>query len=229
MILITEKQIQNKRPYQEDSMRLFQNEDWIIAIVCDGMGGHAYGKEASNDAANFALSQLLTQSQLSTSIGDVFSSFFGAYDWLSHVPKGFTTYVSIIIHKSTMKARIEHLGDSSVFFLKKENQSIKPMTVPHVSAFGGISMYVPDYTKPYVSHFDLDDLKDSKILVFSDGLDPAFKGVSFDFSKGLDQNFIKAPFDYESSLEDLFEIALQNGSSDNISAYMIEIKNEEVL
>jgi serine/threonine protein phosphatase PrpC len=212
MILITEKQIQNKRPYQEDSIRLFQDEDWIIAIVCDGMGGHAYGKEASNDAANFALSQLKEQSQQPVKKGDVFASFTGVYYWHNHVPRGYTTYASIIIHKPTMNARIEHLGDSSVSLVLRDGVGMKLLTPHHVGYYGGIVKCVPNDTTVDALQIDLNDFDEAKILVFSDGLDPAFRSKVYD---------------YESSLDKMFELAIYNGSTDNISAYMLEIKSEK--
>lgn len=211
---VTNHQIQNARPYQEDSMRFFENDDWLITIVCDGMGGHPHGDLASRDASDFALKQLIEcASKQNDNQEDVFANFIRTYDWLSYVKKGFTTYVAIIIHKETGLARIEHLGDSSVKVFCENDTLNAPTykTVPHISVWGGITLYVPDYNKPTINIVNLQETGDCKIVIHSDGLDQAFMSQ---------YSHVKA---FDNTLEQLFDLAIENQSTDNISAYMIDI------
>lgn len=207
--IVEQNQIQNKRNYQEDTIRLFEDENWIIAIVCDGMGGHAYGAEASLNTSGFAMEQLKEQCKsIPNETNSPFSVFSNQYQWLRHVPRGYTTYAAAILHKPTLRLRIEHLGDSTVRVVSKANSQETFVTKPHAN-YWGITRYVPADSEPEIQEIDLSSIGDFKILVFSDGLDPAFKNSSFR---------------YEATLTECFHLALEKGSTDNISGFMIEVR-----
>jgi protein phosphatase len=118
----------------EDAYRLFTRDDGLLVVVCDGMGGHAGGRLASNAAANriergFSEQQRIDEPrQLLSNL--IQQAALEVYALGGQAPAeerpGSTCVVAWL---SRQGLHIAHVGDSRAYRLR--NGQLYPLTVDH--------------------------------------------------------------------------------------------------
>ena len=179
---VAQESHQGGRNYNEDSLAIFQRDEYTLLIVADGLGGHAGGELASQTLIE-AISESFrkaTRKQLNNSESFLSLSINYAHHMIHRraVSKGFpvdspkTTCVVCLIHDGV--ARWAHSGDSRFYILN--NEKVVFVSEDHVSkrhpedsnspinrCVGGLELPRPEISEPR-------ELESGDILVLaSDG------------------------------------------------------------
>ncbi len=227
------------RENNQDSYSVFELEDAVIAIVCDGMGGAAEGALASNQAV-MAIKEYITErfysgmsdiSIKSLLVSAVESANRFVFN-LSRTDENYfgmgTTAVAAIIYESNLY--IAHVGDSRAY--KKSDNIITQLTkdhsiIQHMIENGEISAEEasahPDkhiITRALGVDSDVkvdfcqESFDENELLILcSDGLSN-YVGNNEIVNLTSDGNY----FDYADKLVNL---ANQNGGGDNITVVIV--------
>lgn len=244
-MMVFRESIKGKRESNQDYTCLSYNQEgYLMAVLCDGMGGHQAGDTASRMTAKF-LSDNWKNTSLSTkeavipwakdSINQVNQTIYNkGLDNPEMFGMGSTVVLCAILDKDIVVANV---GDSRAYQYKGDQ--LLMVTDDHSFAYelylnGEItkeeaathrqrnmltrSVGLPDEIS--VDIFELDLIDISKIILCSDGL-----------SDTLTSENMKDIMDTEESLDDagnkMVEAAFQYGSTDNITLVLIDLDNEE--
>ncbi|WP_144509297.1 Stp1/IreP family PP2C-type Ser/Thr phosphatase [Bacillus sp. FJAT-22090] len=245
MKFVVETDVGLRRTVNEDRVDVFERDDnRILAVVADGMGGHNAGDVASELAITELKKYFTTYNP----------TVIKAKDWLTYTFQSInqsiarhsavntgcegmgTTLIAGLFHKN--KCIIAHVGDSRVYQITKEN--VKQITRDHsyvnilidsgeiseeqakthpnknllMKAIGTEQTIQPDF-------YDVEFVPNSYFLFCTDGL-----------SNKLSKSFIQALLYSDKTLQEkgkeLVEEAIQSGGEDNISLILLSNHEEEV-
>jgi len=221
--------IGRSRSKNEDVLALFPENNFFS--IADGMGGHKAGeiaaKEATDEVSNFILNNLKPKFQLSQkkiidnltfAINKANKKVFSLGE-KNNLFKGMGTTFSCIYFHSNMMT-YAHVGDSRIYLFRKNNliQLTKDHSLMDSKAKNIITKAIGTslILEPEIStqKTEVDDI----FFMCTDGLS--------DFlSKNQIVNIFTNSLSREKSIKNLIEAAKNNGSSDNITSIIIEIKN----
>ena len=214
-----------KRRNNEDSFRVVDPKDGnrFMALVCDGMGGHAMGEEASatvsNSLANF-WTKYTDEPDSKEKVEKACQKARVAIDKrsssLGNIQMG-TTMVMASIEGD--KVTIAHVGDSRCY-LQRPGEGLLYQTKDHIRIDFGWELvdrcffsYRPESAVPDVVQFDLH--AGDRILVCSDGL-----------YKSMPPEILKERMMDDKPLADILDVydflCYKNGD-DNYTAVLIEV------
>lgn len=215
-----------KRQNNEDAFRIVNSEDgnrWL-AVVCDGMGGHAMGEVASETVSNAIVDYWKKHTEEPDSEGKVkkaCSKARVAIDERSfsmgHVEMG-TTMVMASIEGDTVT--IAHVGDSRCY-LQRRDEGVLYQTKDHVRLDFGWEVidrcffsYRDDAAVPDIVKFKLQ--VGDRILLCSDGL---YKSMAPDIllARMMDDKPL-------ADILDVYEFMCEKQGDDNYTAVLIEIQ-----
>lgn len=119
------------REVNEDSIGIFSNGDMCLFVLCDGLGGHGMGADASSLVVNVFEDQFSYCEDPVNFLGEAFVTAQGVL-MSEQVAKRAqqkmkTTCVSLLIDGN--KARVGHVGDSRLYIFK--GGSYKTRTLDH--------------------------------------------------------------------------------------------------
>jgi len=112
------------RPHNEDAVQIFENEQVLVMVVADGMGGHAFGDVASKMATQFVEEQFDTETAFANKeeagrwFGDVLEKVnTDILDYAQALDAGKmgTTMVIAVISKTFIA--FANIGDSRAYVL----------------------------------------------------------------------------------------------------------------
>lgn len=119
------------REVNEDSIGVFSNGDMLLFVLCDGLGGHGMGADASKLVVDVIGSQFENCDDPVNFLGDAFTTAQGVLlseQSARHAKQKMkTTCVILLVDNS--KARIGHVGDSRLYVFK--NGRYKKRTLDH--------------------------------------------------------------------------------------------------
>ena len=215
-----------KRRKNEDAFRIVNSEDsncWL-AMVCDGMGGHAMGEVASETVADAIVDywkKRVDEPDSETKVNSACAHAMGILDKksdsLNHCQMG-TTMVMASIEGDTVT--IAHLGDSRCY-LQRHDMGLIYRTKDHVRLDYGWEVidrcffsYHHEADVPDIMQFKLK--AGDRILLCSDGL-----------YKSMTPDILLARMMDEKPLADILEVydfMCEKQGDDNYTAVLIEIK-----
>ena len=215
-----------KRRNNEDAFRIVNSEDgnrWL-AVVCDGMGGHAMGEVASetvSDAIVDYWKKHTDEPDSKTKVEKACAHAMRALDKksnsLNHCQMG-TTMVMTSIERDTVT--IAHVGDSRCY-LQRKDEGLLYQTKDHVRLDYGWEVidrcffsYHHEADVPDIVQFKLKP--DDRILLCSDGL-----------YKSMDPETLIARMMDDKPLGDILDVydfMCEKQGDDNYTAVLIEVK-----
>lgn len=214
-----------KRQNNEDAFRTVNMEDdnrWL-AVVCDGMGGHAMGEVASETVSNAIVdywNKYTEETDSEKKVNDACKTARRELDCkayeLNHCEMG-TTMVMASIEDN--KVTIAHVGDSRCY-LQRPDEGLLYQTKDHVRIDFGWEVvarcffsYRPEIAVPDVVQFEL--LPGDRLLLCSDGL---YKSMAPDIllSKMMDDKPL-------AEIIGTYDFLCEKQGDDNYTAILIEI------
>ena len=216
-----------KRRNNEDAFRVVDGEDgnrWL-AVVCDGMGGHAMGEVASETVSNAIVdywkehtNELDSEEKVKNACAYAMRTLDKKADSFSHCEMG-TTMVMASIDGDIVT--IAHVGDSRCY-LQRTDEDLLYQTKDHVRLDFGWEVvdrcffsYQPEVAVPDIVQFRLK--AGDRILLCSDGL-----------YKSMPPEILKERMMDDKPLADILDVydflCYKNGD-DNYTAVLIEIKD----
>ena len=215
-----------KRQNNEDAFRVVNSDDgsrWL-AVVCDGMGGHAMGEVASetvSDAIVDYWKKHTDEPDSRTKVEKACAHAMRALDKksnsLNHCQMG-TTMMMASIEGDTVT--IAHVGDSRCY-LQRRDEGVLYQTKDHVRMDFGWEVidrcffsYRDDAAVPDIVQFNLK--AGDRILLCSDGL-----------YKSMAPDILLARMMDEKPLADILEVydfMCEKQGDDNYTAVLIEVK-----
>ncbi len=124
------------RKENEDSMSFFEDGDFSVIVVCDGMGGHVGGQIASSIACKtIKLAFLQSDSKnpkekITFAVSKANKEIFSTAQEKKELTGMGTTCVLLCYNKKTNNIFIGHVGDSRCYLLSK-NGDFKQITKDH--------------------------------------------------------------------------------------------------
>ncbi len=215
-----------KRRSNEDAFRIVNGDDgnrWL-AVVCDGMGGHAMGEVASETVSNAIVDywkRHTDEPNCEEKIKKVCAHAMRALDKksnsLNHCQMG-TTMVMASIEGDTVT--IAHVGDSRCY-LQRTDEGLFYQTKDHVRLDFGWEVvdrcffsYQPEVALPDIVQFRLK--AGDRILLCSDGL---YKSMAPEILK--ERMMDDKPL---TDILDVYDFLCYKNGDDNYTAVLIEIK-----
>ncbi|UVD81760.1 protein phosphatase 2C domain-containing protein [Mycoplasma iguanae] len=245
MEVFTKSETGNYREINQDRIKVLQNDNFILGILCDGMGGHAKGEIASATAINTferCFYEFNTPKnnpeQVSKWYSRVLKKIVLAMNLVARTSDGSpdmgTTLVSFLKFHNSDNIYIYNIGDSRAYvynnilkqitvdqnkwnyLVKNENYSEqRAKLVP--GAMHLMSSLGPN-KKRAAEFFFINNVAIKYILLTSDGI--------HDF---LEKPVMERIFFEKSSLEEkgqkLIKLALEAGSDDNVSVVLVQVKD----
>ncbi|MCI7035070.1 MAG: protein phosphatase 2C domain-containing protein [Bacteroidales bacterium] len=218
-----------KRRKNEDAFRIVNSEDsncWL-AMVCDGMGGHAMGEVASETVSNAIVNywkKHTGEPDSETKVNNACVHAMGVldkeYDSLNHCQMG-TTMVMASIEGDTVT--IAHVGDSRCY-LQRHDMGLIYKAKDHVRLDYGWEVidrcffsYHHEADVPDIMQFKLK--AGDRILLCSDGL---YKSMSPDIllARMMDDKPLAEIFD-------VYEFMCKKQGDDNYTAVLIKVKEQK--
>lgn len=214
-----------KRQNNEDAFRTVNMEDdnrWL-AVVCDGMGGHAMVEVASETVSNAIVdywNKYTEETDSEKKVNDACKTARQELDCkayeLNYCEMG-TTMVMASIEDN--KVTIAHVGDSRCY-LQRPDEGLLYQTKDHVRIDFGWEVvarcffsYRPEIAVPDVVQFEL--LPGDRLLLCSDGL---YKSMAPDIllSRMMDDKPL-------AEIIDTYDFLCEKQGDDNYTAILIEI------
>lgn len=218
-----------KRQKNEDTFRIVNSEDsncWL-AMVCDGMGGHAMGEVAGETVADAIVDywkKRVDDPDSETKVNNACAHAMGVLDKksdsLNHCQMG-TTMVMASIEGDTVT--IAHVGDSRCY-LQRHDMGLIYKTKDHVRLDYGWEVidrcffsYHHEADVPDIMQFKLKT--GDRILFCSDGL---YKSMSPDIllARMMDDKPLAEIFD-------VYEFMCEKQGDDNYTAVLIKVKEQK--
>ena len=215
-----------KRQNNEDAFRVVNSDDgsrWL-AVVCDGMGGHAMGEVASetvSDAIVDYWKKHTDEPDSRTKVEKACAHAMRALDKksnsLNHCQMG-TTMMMASIEGDTVT--IAHVGDSRCY-LQRRDEGVLYQTKDHVRMDFGWEVidrcffsYRDDAAVPDIVQFNLK--AGDRILLCSDGL---YKSMAPDIllARMMDEKPL-------ADIIDIYDFMCEKQGDDNYTAVLIEVK-----
>lgn len=214
-----------KRRNNEDAFRIVNNEDgnrWL-AVVCDGMGGHAMGEVASETVSNAIVDywdKHIGEADCEKKVNDACKIARQELDskacGLSHCEMGTTMVLASI---EDYKVTIAHVGDSRCY-LQRSGENLLFQTEDHVRLDFGWEVvarcffsYRPEIAVPDVVQYELQS--GDRLLLCSDGL---YKSMSSDIL--LARMMDNKPL---AEILDIYDFLCEKYGDDNYTAILIEV------
>ena len=216
-----------KRRNNEDAFRVVDGEvvnRWL-AVVCDGMGGHAMGEVASETVSNAIVdywkehtNELDSEEKVKNACAYAMMALDKKADSFNHCEMG-TTMVMASVEDDTVT--IAHVGDSRCY-LQRADEGLLYQTKDHVRLDFGWEVvdrcffsYQPEVAVPDIVQFRLK--AGDRMLLCSDGL-----------YKSMPPEILKERMMDDKPLADILDVydflCYKNGD-DNYTAVLIEIKD----
>ena len=215
-----------KRRNNEDAFRIVSSEDgnhWL-AVVCDGMGGHAMGEVASETVADAIVDYWKkhadepdSETKVNNACAHAMRALDKKSDSLNHCQMG-TTMVMASIEGDTVT--IVHVGDSRCY-LQRPDDGLLYQTKDHVRLDYGWEVidrcffsYHHEADVPDIVQFKLK--AGDRILLCSDGL---YKSMAPDIllARMMDEKPL-------ADILDIYDFMCEKQGDDNYTAVLIEVK-----
>lgn len=234
-LLGIETDVGNKRSFNEDSVGYYEEGDFGIYIVADGMGGHNAGEVASNLAKDVLLSYVLNhrdeespQEILNEALQNANRRIYKE-GLLNEKCNGMGTTITAALLRGN-ELTVVNVGDSRVYVLK-EDKLIKvtkdhslvqelldngTITIEEAKNHPNKNVITRAVgTNPVVKadYYELDIREISKVLLCSDGL-------TNEVTEEEILNLIKS--DDEDQCLQLINMSKENGGRDNISVIIFK-------
>lgn len=236
------EEIGRVRTHQEDSHgHALGTSNGDVFVMCDGMGGHVGGKQASSMAVDCILDYLQKEEYQDKQRGLVDAIRFANKQILGYTGEhpeftGMGTTVCILLIKGD-EVFIAHVGDSRIYLYLGQEQQLHRITKDHsyvqtlVDA-GKISdeeaehhprknqilkaLGVDLQVMPEVNMWPIKPKKGDIFLLCSDGL----SGMIQD---GVMESVLSQETGLNQKGNQLVDIALNNGGVDNVTAQLVEV------
>lgn len=230
-----------KRKNNEDAFGNVQTKYGNVFIVCDGMGGHAAGEQASQIAVSI-IGEYLTNSESQDIPNEIDQAIQHAnksiWEEALHNPslKGMGTTCVVLYLTNKGEVYIGHVGDSRCYIY---NNEFKTLTKDHsyvqfLLEVGELSeeqafdhpnknrilkaLGIEDEVSPEVTKSPLKPNEETLFLLCTDGLNDMLK-----------DNEIKGYLDLNKPLEEqvekLIDEALEKGGKDNVTVGLLHIES----
>ena len=213
-----------KRRKNEDAFRIAEDGNRWLAVVCDGMGGHAMGEVASETVSNAIVNYWKkhtgepdSETKVNKACAYAMRALDKKSDSLNHCQMG-TTMVMASIEGDTVT--IAHVGDSRCYLLRPAD-GLLYLTKDHVRLDYGWEVidrcffsYHHEADVPDIMQFKLK--AGDRMLLCSDGL---YKSMAPDILLGRMMD--------EKPLADILEVynfMCEKQGDDNYTAVLIEVK-----
>lgn len=235
---LSQRSLAGLKPQNEDAIgiripkgALLSNKG-AVAVIADGVSAAEAGKEASETCVNSFLADYFSTPD-SWSVKKSTSQVLTALNcWLysqgrhfTDARKGYVSTLSTIIFKS-QTAHVFHIGDSRIYRLHKG--TLQQITTDHSTYINDRQSYLTRAMGLDV-HIDVDyrsiDVEVGDIYFLStDGIHDFIKfDILRDHLKQLTPAHGESDFDH--TCNDLIELALANGSKDNLSCQILRIQS----
>ena len=211
-----------KRRNNEDAFRIAEDGNRWLAVVCDGMGGHAMGEVASETVSNAIVNYWKKHADESDSEAKVNNACAHAMraldkksDSFNHCKMG-TTMVMASIDGDTVT--IAHVGDSRCY-LQRPNEGVLYQTKDHVRLDYGWEVidrcffsYRDEAAVPDIVQFKLK--AGDRILLCSDGL---YKSITPDIliARMMDEKPL-------ADILDVYDYLCEKQGDDNYTAVLMD-------
>lgn len=236
------EEIGRVRTHQEDSHgHALGTPNGDVFVMCDGMGGHVGGKQASSMAVDCILDYLQKEEYQDKQRGLVDAIRFANRQILGYAGEhpeftGMGTTACILLIKGD-EVFIAHVGDSRIYLYLGKEQQLHRITKDHsyvqtlvdagkitdeeaehhpqknriLKALGGDLQVMPD-----VNRCPIKPKKGDIFLLCSDGL----SGMIQD---GVMESVLSQETSLNQKGNQLVDIALNNGGVDNVTAQLVEV------
>ena len=231
----------NVRPQNEDSVYVNADKVPVIAIVADGMGGHAAGKTASKMTVSYIKRKLsgkntaeISNDTIKKIVVDASKKLISAADKDDSLKSMGSTLVLAIVTQKT--AKIVNVGDSRAYVFKKNK--LEKITKDHsyvqFLVDNNVLTQTEADTHPYkhvitraigmkdveADVYDIDFISGDTLLLCSDGLTEHVREEEI-------TEILSLKISTDKKVSELIKLALERGGSDNVSVAVIE--NDEII
>ena len=231
----------NVRPQNEDSVYVNADKVPVIAIVADGMGGHAAGKTASKMTVSYIKRKLsgkntaeISNDTIKKIVVDASKKLISAADKDGSLKSMGSTLVLAIVTQKT--AKIVNVGDSRAYVFKKNK--LEKITKDHsyvqFLVDNNVLTQTEADTHPYkhvitraigmkdveADVYDIDFISGDTLLLCSDGLTEHVREEEI-------TEILSLKISTDKKVSELIKLALERGGSDNVSVAVIE--NDEII
>lgn len=232
------------RQNNEDSIHLWAGDDFVLAIIADGMGGAAAGEEASriavetikagfnpNDTQDAPVTERLQDTIHTANLNIVRKAA------IAPEMRGMGTTLTLVFIRGTY-ATFAHVGDSRAYLVEPDDESITQITIDHsyVQALVMAGHITPEQAETHsmgnVLYRALGQNEDvdvdiyykrlhvgNRLILCSDGLTRHIKGPELAKIASSDPN-------PDVISQKMIDLANQRGGEDNISVIVIAVEGD---
>lgn len=232
------------RQNNEDSIHLWADHNFVLAIIADGMGGAAAGEEASRIAVETIKAGFNPNTNEGTPITEqlqstIHSANLNIVRKALNAPemKGMGTTLTLAFVRGTY-ATFAHVGDSRAYLVEPDDESITQITIDHsyVQALVMAGHITPEQAETHsmgnVLYRALGQNEDvdadiyykrlhigDRLILCSDGLTRHVKAPELAHIASADSN-------PDVISQKLIDLANQRGGEDNISVIVIAVEGD---
>lgn len=228
---ITEKGL--NRSQNEDSFIIEKKGDTYFFAIADGIGGLQNAAVASKYATNSLQKLITTQDEIDFKEGFEQINQSILFEGDRQKLRMGTTIVACVLHESTGKSTIAHVGDSRAYIIDDEIWRTKDHSLVQDLVDVGVLTDEGAFTHPerhrlkqalgVKNRIDVEVnkklVKESILLLCSDGLT--------NYVPDGELTAIARQFDPETACKKLIEKARENGSKDDITIIIAHVKDGE--